>query len=454
MDNPSTPLHAIYSDPLNVELHRSMARSLRDAGDETGALAHEVGVETFLALAGASRDEPALALYNIATVYYMRGEHVGAQRWYQITLSVDPDLAMAHQNLAAVFDATGRAADAVTHRNRAYTLQRVFPEPVEHPSRRVLILFAGRASGNVPIDTLLPPNSIYRIKYAIDCASDVEDFALPPYDLVFNAIGEADIAEPLTPRLERFARICGKPLLNQPAAVMRTQRHRLPELLAGIDDVLVPPCIRLDTLPDSIDALAGELAARASGFPLLSRAPGKHGGESLTLHASVEELWATLQESGAPAYLTMFRDFRSPDGYFRKYRTVFVDAEPFPYHLAISSHWLVHYFSADMLRDPWKIEEERRFLEDSRGALGERATRALREIGRRLGLDYAGIDFTLLPDGRILAFEANATMLVHREALDGPLAHKNATVQHIADAFERLQVTRTSSGRTAAPPRA
>jgi hypothetical protein len=235
---------------------------------------------------------------------------------------------------------------------------------------------------------------------------------------------------------------------------MRTQRHRLPELLAGIDDVLVPPCIRLDTLPDSIDALAEHLATRASGFPLLSRAPGKHGGESLTLHASVDELWATLQESGAPVYLTMFRDFRSPDGYFRKYRTVFVDGEPFPYHLAISSHWLVHYFSADMLRDSWKIEEERRFLEDSRGALGERATRALGEIGRRLALDYAGIDFTLLPDGRILAFEANATMLVHREALDGPLAHKNATVQHIADAFERLQVKRTGDGRTVAPSHA
>jgi tetratricopeptide (TPR) repeat protein len=445
MDTPFTPTHAVHADPLNPDLHRSMASALRAAGDETGALAHEVGIETFAALAGAARDEPALALFNIATVYYMKGDYPRAQRWYEITLSIDPDLAMAHQNLAAVFDATGRAADALAHRTRAYTLQRVFPEPAEHPARRVLILFAGRASGNVPIDTLLPSDKIYRIKYAIDCAGDVEDFTLPSYDLVFNAIGEADIAEPLTPRLQRFALICGRPLLNDPAAVMRTQRHRLPELLAGIEDVLVAPCIRLDALPDSAAALADDLAQQAIGFPLLSRAPGKHGGESLTLHASADELWAALQTSGVPAYLTMFRDFRSPDGHFRKYRTVFVDREPFAYHLAISSHWLVHYFSADMLRDAWKIEEERRFLEDTQAALGERATRALEKIAQRLALDYAGIDFTLLPDGRLLAFEANATMLVHREAPDGPLAHKNHHVQRIADAFERMQVARVAA---------
>src|ERR1700742_3255394 len=103
MHNPTDLPQALYADPLNVDLHRSMARSLRDAGDETGALAHDVGVETFMALAAASRNEPALALYNIATVYYMKGAHGGAQRWYEIALSVDPDLAMAHQNLAAVF---------------------------------------------------------------------------------------------------------------------------------------------------------------------------------------------------------------------------------------------------------------------------------------------------------------------------------------------------------------
>ena len=43
-----------------------------------------------------------------------------------------------------------------------------------------------------------------RIKYAIDYAADAEDTQLPPFDLVFNAIGEPDVAAPLAGRLARF----------------------------------------------------------------------------------------------------------------------------------------------------------------------------------------------------------------------------------------------------------
>jgi hypothetical protein len=35
----------------------------------------------------------------------------------------------------------------------------------------------------------------------------------------------------------------------------------------------------------------------------------------------------------------------------------------------------------------------------------------------------------------VLVFEANATMLVHRQRRDGPLTYKNLHVQRIVDAF-------------------
>ena len=63
---------------------------------------------------------------------------------------------------------------------------------------------------------------------------------------------------------------------------------------------------------------------------------------------------------------------------------------------------------------------------------------ALEALGLKLNMDYAGVDFALLPDGTAFVFEANATMLVHRERPGGPLAHKNPYVRQIADAFERL----------------
>ncbi len=315
------------ADPLNVALHKVTAGAMRNAGDETGFLAHRIAVETFNAISAAAAASgsaapirSALPLYNLATAFYMKGDNVSALRWYEHTLDIEPDLAIAHQNLAAVLDLLNRPDDAQAHRSRAYSLQRVYIEPSDHAPRRVLILCAGRTSGNIPFDTLLPLNTSYRIKYAIDCASDAEDFQLPRFDLVFNAIGEPDIAKPLTQRLENFVRRCNRPLLNRPAAVLQTQRDRLPGLLGDLDDVLIAPCMRLARPSASRDELDAQLAAESFGFPLLLRPLAKHGGDGLTLHQSIDTLWPAVEALNAPCYLTMFRNYRSADGHFRKYR--------------------------------------------------------------------------------------------------------------------------------------
>jgi hypothetical protein len=157
---------------------------------------------------------------------------------------------------------------------------------------------------------------------------------------------------------------------------------------------------------------------------------------------------ADLDPDGA-VYVTAFHDYASPDGLYRKYRTIFVDRRPYPYHLAISPNWLVHYFSADMVAHPEKLDEERRFLEDPDNVLGPRATAAIAAVAQRLDLDYAGADFTLLPDGRVLLFEANATMLTHAELEDGPLAHKNPHVSRIFAAFDAMLDSVLDRGRRA-----
>ena len=62
--------------------------------------------------------------------------------------------------------------------------------------------------------------------------------------------------------------------------------------------------------------------------------------------------------------------------------------------------------------------EEQRFLEDMPAVLGSRAMLALEQIATALDLDYAGMDFALGPDGTVLLFEANATMLINPPAPD------------------------------------
>jgi len=52
------------------------------------------------------------------------------------------------------------------------------------------------------------------------------------------------------------------------------------------------------------------------------------------------------------------------DGWYRKYRVIFVDGVPYPYHLAISRSWIVHYRTSAMSEATWMRDEERRFLDD------------------------------------------------------------------------------------------
>jgi tetratricopeptide (TPR) repeat protein len=434
---------ALDAEPHDEALHRMMAAALRAQGDELGAIAHLIAAQTLDAYASGAPDASTDALCSVATGYLMKGDEARAARWYRLVLALDPDVAVAHLNLAAIHAHAGRIDEAQASKDRAFALQRVFVERAGGADRNVLILCMGAGAGNVPFDTLLPTAVCCRIKYAIDYAREEEDDELPSYDIVFNAIGDADVAAPIAQRLERFAARCRRrPILNPPSLVARTCRHLLPARLADVADVCAAPCLRADDLPVSSSALARELAAGGLSWPILVRPLATHGGEGLARYDSLETLYAQLRSADGARYLTSFVDYRSTDGHYRKYRVIFVDRQPFPYHLAISASWLVHYISADMTRHAWKLEEERRFLDDPRAALGARAWKAIEAIGQKLDLDYCGIDFTLLPDGRVLVFEANATMLAHYERGTGPLSHKNSHVRRIAEAFERLQAAR------------
>jgi hypothetical protein len=188
--------------------------------------------------------------------------------------------------------------------------------------------------------------------------------------------------------------------VNHPARVRVTSRTDIARRLAGIPDVIVP---RITTLSHASNL----------GFPLLLRAPGYHTGRFfLRVEApdSLPEAAATLPCANPLAI--EYLDARGPDGMARKYRVMFIGGALYPLHLAISADWKVHYFTAAMASNPAYRTEEQRFLDNMQAVLGNRAMQALRKIQTALGLDYAGIDFALAPDGALLLFEANATMAI------------------------------------------
>jgi hypothetical protein len=129
---------------------------------------------------------------------------------------------------------------------------------------------------------------------------------------------------------------------------------------------------------------------------------------------------------------------RSADGAWRKYRVMAIDGTLYPLHLAIAHRWDVHYFSSDMRERAEYRAEEARFLADPQATLGSQAFNALERVSDVLGLEYAGIDFALAADGRIVVFEANAAMTVLRPDPDERFAYRIPAYNAVAGALEQM----------------
>ena len=370
------------------------------------------------------------ALYNLGVVNGLLMKLAEAEYCYRRVLNLDPCHVDAHINLSAILMEDGRVPEAMQHIDLAYSKKNIFEKYSSSANKTVLILFdAGK--GNLNLSHLINEKTNHIIDWMIEYAPDDQINKLPYYDLVFNAMGDPDTTGDTAVPVSRFLQICTKPLLNQPDKVARTARNKLPALLDGIDNLLIPPVWRFADSNDWDELIEEQL-------PLLVRPVHTQGGIGLVLVTTINELVQCKANQSGPVYVSRFIDFRSADSWFRKYRMIYIDRKPYPYHLAISQNWMVHYYTAEMESYSWKLEEEKKFLEHPEKVLGADGTQAIHAIGNRMDLDYAGIDFSIMPNGQILVFEANPTMLVHPEKTSGALAHKNVYVRQILDAFEDL----------------
>jgi len=399
-----------------------------------------------LALAAqAPASERASILHAAAKAAAKAGRlaQVAAAAEAELAREDDPDLA---EQTASILDTLGRRSEAFAIRNRqarAAGLRRAGPGDAE---ARVLVL-GGVGAGHVPVRYLLDTNRLETWSLGMLSPGEadaplgfVEFEALQRVDLVFNTLGDIDRDGGQHAAARALCARLGKPVLNHPDSVAKTGRDNAPVLFGDIDGLIVPQVSR--TTPEA-------LAATEIGSAMLVRPAGDHGGDNLTLLHSAADRDAYLAAGAAPdLVLTRFHDFRSADGHWRKYRFIFVNREPFPYHLAIGDDWLVHYWRAEMGRHDWKKAEEERFLADWRGLFGASAAAAIDQIARRLDLDYGGLDCALMDDGQVLFFEANACILVHLDEPPRAFAYKHRFVPPIRDAFTQLVLER--AGKSAA----
>ncbi len=366
--------------------------------------------QTFFTHALTHHPLQLIAHVNLGQALFEQGEIASAIAQHRAALAVDPRFFAAHQALAMLYEATGDESRAEEHWARAFAhgaatkLPYTGPQP---PALRLLLIVSGRG-GDVVAHRFLDDAQMETTLVMADGFR--AGTTLPPHDVVFNGIGDADRCK--TPLERTRTLLASSPVraINDPDRVLATGRAAIGERFGAIDGVVVP---RTELVPRAA-ITAQSLAERGWTFPLLVRVPGYQAGRYFELVNSPAALAETLARlPGRELFLIAFLDARGADGCARKYRVLFIDGKLYPVHLAVSAEWKVHYFSSDMAeRDDHRAEEER-FLTDMPAALGAPVVARLEAIGRALNLDYGGVDFGLDAAGNAIVFEANATMAVY-----------------------------------------
>jgi hypothetical protein len=292
---------------------------------------------------------------------------------------------------------------------------------------------------NTPIELLVEGLSIEVTRLYVDALGGLPD-SCPDHDVAIFAIGESDQTRPALERLRGLSVLWPKPMLNEPLAILDLSRDRLWRKLHGVPGLVVPPTARL-TGAALMGVVRGErpLEQVLSGgaFPVIVRPVGSHAGQGLeriddaaTLAAYVEQ--ARLQM----AYVSRFVDYASADGHWRKYRIAFIDGKPHLAHMAVGDHWMVHYLNAGMAESSDKRAEEAAAMANFDQDFAVRHAAAFAGLHERLGLDYFAIDCAELPDGQLLLFEADVSMIVHALDPQDVYPYKRPQMARLFAAFE------------------
>lgn len=358
---------------------------------------------------------------------------------FERALRIDADNIAANLGLYEAFQVKGDKERAVEHQRRAIAVQRLFLDKPAPPGAPTVLLVAipGDWQANVPLEFLYPFLSLGFIKLFVDTKQHLPNpRQLPPFDVAFNAIAYSEESPEVLQRVRYWLPLLGRPILNDPVQVERLSRDQVARDFADLEGALVPATLRMrrEDLPHQLHG------------PHVIRPVGSQAGASFEKIEQSSEIAAYLKATpGDEFYLTPFVDYRLADGYYRKYRIIFVGGVPYGQHLAISDTWMVHYYNALNAREAWIREEEERFLADVHNVFGGSRARVLSEIARRVGLDYFGIDCSILEDGRVLIFEIDPAMIVHMGDPADLYPYKQRYVPRIPQALEKLVRERARS---------
>ena len=310
--------------------------------------------------------------------------------------------ANAFMDLFTILLLRGNRELALSMQAQALELQQIYSVPsiTGQASIRLLVLMgAGDLMANSPVELLLE-NSDVALDMLYVTPQRPLPLSLPAHDVLFVAIGESDENIPLLLELDNTLKSWPQPVLNMPGRIALLSRDSACALLKSSPGIVMPDTARISR--QTLEQIGREEFAVATvladgEFPLIAR-------------------------------------------------IVLIEGRPFVCHMAISSHWMIHYLNADMTESAEKRAEEERFMANFDEDFALRHKDAFHAIYERTGLDYLGIDCGETADGSLLIFEVDSNMAVH--ALDPVdlFPYKQPQMRKVFAAFHEILMNAMKRG--------
>jgi glutathione synthase/RimK-type ligase-like ATP-grasp enzyme len=367
----------------------------------------------------------------------------------------EPDNAALWLTLSTLMLAIGQRDSGLAIQGQALSMARTYriPAASQPPRLTVLVLMTdGELSANTPLECLLENTDIELIYYYLSPQAWFAE-EIPEHDVLLVGMGESDATQVMLQALPEILAQWPRPVLNHASHIPKVGREYASAMLQGVPGLLMPPTWRTDraTLQQVAAGTAAALACWADcDFPLIVRPVGSHGGHGLARIADTAALAAYLAaEGGDDFYVSRFVDYSGADGQFRKARVALVSGQAFACHMAVSSHWMVHYLNAGMYDDADKRAQELAFM-DRFDDFVARHRVALDEIASRTGLDYVCIDCAETRDGELLVFEIDHAMVVHAMDEEHMFPYKQIHMAKVRNAFRDLLLRTQAAGQAAA----
>jgi tetratricopeptide (TPR) repeat protein len=379
-----------------------------------------------------------LALRNLGRLLeQLGGKDEIAIQYLERSIAIEPH-ADAYLSLGNLLMRSNHEAKAWVMLRLAQTLRPLDTSTAKQaPADFSALLLDSPVATSTPIDYLTSQASYDRHLYCLIPDANVDiDFLSTHADVIVNLITDADNGQDVLPLALDFVDRLKRPTINHPRLVMATDRATVAERLTPIPQLHIPKTLRFLGLV--LIKAATDHKIKGYTLPVLVRLAGCHGGDDFVKCDDWQSLvdFVSLRPD-AFYYLTQYVDYRSADGYFRKYRFISVNEQLLPYHLAIHDDWMVHHFRTDMGNQAWMRHEEEYFLKVPELVFNNSQLTALRTATTLIGLDFCGIDCAITSEGNILVFEMNATMRVHDEKTE-LYSYKNPYIAQIKTAFDLM----------------